>query len=196
MFLFYLIQMCAGASNSIYIFIFIYIVTFDRSTVNDLIAKWQSLYSRKRIQNQTLEQYTTVYIRNKLVPMWPDGWMKFHDIESHFMPSGKAKTKEPKKPTNEPKISKPSLSTVIESPPPVMPIVVDNFKDNNAIMTHNMEKKKSHAVKESTKSSKNANDKPTTHKTDKKHPIITPDRVAPMSLISLPSIDTHTSKLV
>lgn len=159
--------------------------------------KWQSLHAQKQIRDQTLEQYTTAYITDKLVPMWPNGWMKFNDIQSHFMP--KPKVKDPKKPATEMKTSKPLQPTIAPIAQPSIPIV-DNIKDNVVVMAHNTEKKKSHSHKDPTKSTKNANDKPTLPKTDKKHPqyqISAPDRPSMVpSLPSMPINDTFNSKTV
>lgn len=162
-----------------------------RSSVNKLILKWQSLYEQKQIRDQTLEQYTTAYITDKLVPMWPNGWMKFNDIQSHFMP--KPKVKDPKKPANDVKISKPLQSTapIVQASIPIV---------DNVVMVHNTEKKKSHSHKDPSKSIKNANDKPTLTKTDKKHPqyqISALDRPSMVtSLPSMPINDSFNSKTV
>lgn len=159
--------------------------------MNKLILKWQSLHAQKHIRDQTVEQYTTAYITDKLVPMWPNGWMKFNDIQSHFMP--KPKVKDPKKPANDVKTSKPLQSTapIVQ---PSIPIV------DNVVMSHNTEKKKSHSHKDLSKSNKNANDKPTLPKTDKKHPqyqISASDRPSMVpSLSSMPINDTFNSKTV
>ncbi|XP_055325031.1 yemanuclein isoform X2 [Sitodiplosis mosellana] len=167
-------------------------------SVNKLITKWQSLYAQKQIRDQTLEQYTTSYITDKLVPMWPDGWMKLNDIQSHCMP--KPKVKESKKPANEVKTSKP-LQPTAASAQPSLPI-----SDN--MIVHTTEKKKSH--KDPTKLIKNANEKPTIPKTDKKHPqhalsasdrsIISPllpmhisDAFITKSAVTKPSLDTLLS---
>lgn len=154
-----------------------------------------------------------VYIQNRMIPMWPDGWMKVNDIQSQCMPKEfgkdsakvKPKEKEPKKPTNEHKPVKPSMSTANSMP--AMPILVDSSKDN-PMMTHSVEKKKSHAAKESTKLVKN-NDKPATHKSDKKHPINPLDRIVPSvtatvcasasstaSMLLMPSLEAFNSKSV
>lgn len=169
---------------------FFFLRIFNRSSVNKLILKWQSLYAQKQIRDQTLEQYTTSYITDKLVPMWPDGWMKFNDIQSHFMP--KPKVKDPKvKPANDVKPSKPFQPTV--SAQPTLPIL-DTIKDS-VMMAHSVEKKKSHTHKDPSKLIKNANDKPTLPKTDKKHlqhPLSTPVS----SLLSLPMADAFNVKPV
>lgn len=146
--------------------------------MNKLLAKWQSLYNKKLIRDQTLEQYTTVYIQSKLVPMWPDGWMKVNDIQSHFMPSEKPPKKEPKKQINELKPSKPPSLPIIVNSAPVMPMVADILIDN-IMVPHN---KKSHVVEETSKPMKTNSDKPTAHKTEKKHPM-TPDPFAMLSPI-------------
>lgn len=137
--------------------------------MNKLLAKWQSLYNKKLIRDQTLEQYTTVYIQSKLVPMWPDGWMKVNDIQSHFMPSEKPPKKEPKKQINELKPSKPPSLPIVNSAP-VNSVVADILKDN-VMVTHNMKKKESHVVEETSKPMKTNSDKPTAHKTEKKYPM-------------------------
>lgn len=165
----------------------------NRSSVNKLITKWQSLYAQKQTRDQTLEQYTTSYITDKLVPMWPDGWMKFNDIQSHFMP--KPKVKDPKKPANEVKTSKPLKPTA--NAQPSLP-TVDTMKDG-VMMVHNAEKKKSHIQKDPSKLMKNANDKPTIPKTDKKHPqhpLSTPDRPMISSLLSMPMHEVLNPKPV
>lgn len=152
-----------------------------------LITQWQSLYTLKEIQDRTIDVYTTEYITHKLVPMWPDGWMKSNDILSNFMP--KPKVKEPKKPANEVKTSKPPQSTVIVQPP--LP-VLDSMNDN-VLMAQNAEKKKSHSHKDPLKLMKNANDKPPAlPKTDKKHlqhPLST-------SILSMPLTDGFNPKPV
>lgn len=147
--------------------------------MNNLITKWQSLYVQKQIRDQTLEQYTASYITDKLIPMWPNGWIKFNDIQSHFMP--KTKAKELKKPSNEIKSSK--------------PLQPSNASTSVAIVVENSDKKKTHTTKESLKPMKNANEKSTLLKTDK-HSLITPDRPVVPSLLSMPSGDTLSRKQV
>lgn len=104
--------------------------------------------------------------------MWPDGWMKVNDIHSHFMPSEKPPKKEPKKQINELKPSKPPSLPIVNSAL-VMPMVADNLKDN-VMVPHNMKKNQSHVVEETSKPMKTNSDKPTAHKTEKKH-LMTPD---------------------
>lgn len=160
--------------------------------MNELVGKWRSLYELKQIHNQTLEEYTTAYIKDKLVPMWPDGWMKVSDILSHFMP--KPKSKEVKKATNEMKTSKPahSASSVTAT---AIAMVVENR--DNPMMAHNIEKKKAQMVKDPVKLVKTANDKPSLLKTDKKHPLTSPSiRPAATSLLSTPKTDTFITKSV
>lgn len=135
------------------------------------------------------------YITDKLIPMWPPGWMKVHDIQSHFMPS-KLKEKDTKKVTSETKISKPSSQSiaVVASLPSVG---TDSIKDPT--MTHHHEKKKSHITKdrETLKSTKhNISDKQTLPKTDKKHSLNTSERPMTTSLLSMPISDAFSAKSV
>lgn len=183
-----------------------------------LVAKWQSLYDQRQIPAQTMEQYTDAYITDKLLPMWPQGWMKLSEIQSHFMP--KAKDKDGKKSSNEHKTSKLQHPTNIATP------YVENVKDGAMVTaaaaaiaaatatsvpgTHMAEKRKSHSVKESTKMPKYNHDK-TALKTDKKHhhntvattiiqvpaaTTMTTASVTATSLLSIPLGDSFSSKPV
>lgn len=158
-----------------------------RLSVNKLITKWQSLYAQKQIRDQTLEQYTAAYITDKLIPMWPLNWMRSNDILSHFLP--KAKDKEAKKLTSEPKTSK------LPHPTSNLPTPTDSFKDNTEKLA---EKRKSHIMKESSKFMKTINDKPTQPKTDKKHLHLhnSSDRPTPAPLQSMPMSDAFNPKSV
>ncbi|XP_031620313.1 yemanuclein-like isoform X2 [Contarinia nasturtii] len=159
-----------------------------RTKVNEVLRKWQFLYEQKQIRDQTREQYTMSYITDKLVPMWPDGWMKSNDIYNGFMP----KVKEPKKSLNDVKTTK--LIQPIANAQASIPLL-DNPKDGGLVV-QNTEKKKSQMQKDSTKLIKNTNDKPTLPKTDKKHNAITADRpaVSPASLLSMPIGDAFNPK--
>lgn len=181
-----------------------------------LLAKWQSLYDQRQIPAQTVEQYTDSYIADKLLPMWPTGWMKIPEIHSHLMP----KTKDVKKSSNEHKTSK-SQHPTINAPS----LNVETVKDETMMAAaavaaatasgaHNAEKRKSHSVKESAKMPKHNHDNTTLSKTDKKHHHITSDRsmatatttaigtiatttsAIATSLLSMPLGDTYSSKPV
>lgn len=105
------------------------------------------------------------YITDKLLPMWPDGWMKFNDIQSHFM-KPKEPRKDSKKSTSDTKTSK-SVHGVSGALSPLNLPFVDG-KDS-VIMVPSAENKKPHIQKDPIKIIKNANDKPTLPKTEKKH---------------------------
>lgn len=154
--------------------------------MNKLISKWRSLYVQKQIRDISLEQYTNSYITDKLVPMWPKGWMKYNDIHSHFM--SKIKAKELKKPSNDLKLSK-QLSTSNTSSS-----VTVSIENNSTIMA---DKKKIHISKESSKSIKVSNEKPITmHKTEKQHIIVPTERPIVSSVLSVPIGDTLNTKSV
>lgn len=167
-----------------------------------------------------MEQYTDAYISDKLLPMWPPGWMRISEIQSHFMP--KTKDKDGKKSSSEHKSSKPQLPISVPATGPSL--TVENTKDSTVVTvlgatavlgTHHAEKRKSHAVKESTKMPKYNHDKTTLSKTDKKHHHSTSDRamaspatimstapatttpsVTATSLLSMPLGDPYNSKTV
>lgn len=162
--------------------------------MHKLITKWQSLYVQKQIRDQTLEQYTMSYITDKLVPMWPDGWIKSNDIQSHVM--AKTKTKEPKKPTTDTKAAK--LASPMITPPMNSPATVikpsENIK-NSPMMGYTMDKKKSQVSKDPMKLAKTSGDKPSHQKTDKKH--LAPDRPAASSMMSsMPTINPYNAHSV
>lgn len=191
---------------------------FFRSDLPKLLAKWQSLYDQRQIPAQTIEQYTDAYITDKLLPMWPAGWMKIPEIQSHFMP--KTKDRDGKKSSSEHKTSK--------SPHPMATgpsLTAENVKDATMVTAamaanvvpgmHNAEKRKSHSVKEPTKMPKYNHDKITLSKTDKKHhhspsdrsilstsPTIVPPTppvsatATATSLLTMPLGDSYNSKPV
>lgn len=147
------------------------------------------MYDQKQIRDQTREQYTMSYITDKLIPMWPDGWMKFNDIHNGFMP----KVPKESKKSNDVKTSKSTQPTVSA---PTSSVLVDSIKDGGV---SNTEKKKSHIQKDSTKSTKTTNEKPTLPKTDKKHSAVSiTDRatIAAASLLSMPIGDGFNPKSV
>lgn len=164
-----------------------------------LLAKWQSLYDQRQISAQTLEQYTDAYITDKLLPMWPNSWMKISELQSQFIPKAKEKD-QVKKSTNEHKTSKSQhpMNNVTSA----LSLNVENMKGGTvlpipataaAALTPpgaytSGEKRKSHTMKESIKLPKHAHDKPTLSKTDKKHHHTTSDRsVAPTTMTTLTS---------
>lgn len=162
--------------------------------MNSLIAKYQSLYTQKQNRDQTLEQYTTSYIMDKLIPMWPLGWMKINDIQSHLM--GK-KERDTKKLTNEHKTSKPTSRLVSNATAAPLPLVTLNNMKDGSVTAHHVDKKKekSHITKDPSKLIKhNFSDKPTLPKTDKKQS--SSDRPMPPSLISMPTSDAFSVKSV
>lgn len=147
-----------------------------------------------------MEQYTDAYITDKLLHMWPPGWMKISEIQSHFMP--KAKDKDGKKSSSEHKSSKPQHAISMAATGPSL--TAENIKDITMVAavagttvpgTHNAEKRKSHAVKESSKMPKYNHDKATLPKTDKKHHHSTADRgmAAPSTIMSTTPATTTPS---
>lgn len=131
---------------------------------------------------------------DKLIPMWPLGWMKPNDIQSHLM--GK-KDKDTKKLTNEHKTAKPSSHSVSNATAAPLSLVTNSMKDGGAVMAHHADKKKekSHITKEPSKLPKhNFNDKPTLPKTDKKQS--SSDRPMPPSLIPMSTSDAFSAKSV
>lgn len=181
-----------------------------------LLLTWQSLYGQRQIPSQTIEEYKDAYITDKLLPMWPRNWMKISELQSHFMP--RTKDKDVKKSSNEHKPSK--SQHPVNNATSASSLNVENIKDitmvtASSVPTHVAEKKKSHAMKESTKMAKHVHDKTTLSKTDRKHHHSTSDRaiitampntmtpssiattsVVATSLLSMPPCDTYSSKPV
>lgn len=181
---------------------FVLIFFHFRSDVHKLLAKWDSLYDQRQIHAQNKQQYTDAYITDKLLPMWPSGWMKMSELQSQFL--SKPKEKDVKKSSNEHKMSKSqhpinnmasasslnaeilkaitTASAASAPPPSTQPIAAAATATTATTAAaipgiNNAEKRKSHTVKESTKMPKHhAHDKPTVSKTEKKHHHSTSDR--------------------
>lgn len=118
--------------------------------------------------SQTIDEDTEQYIKEKLLPMWPDGWMKSNDMYSHFSNLGKTKTKDSKKPSSvEQKVHK------TPQPSPIVPISIakepHDDKNVNDQLPINTDKSSSMSFKEhSSKSTRNPTEKFPTNKTEKK----------------------------
>lgn len=157
------------------------------------------MYDLKQIREPTLDLCTSTYINDKLIPMWPAGWMKAGDFQSAWH---KSKEKDTKRLSSCATLSSSSSSsstdhktskshytaaTALTPQSSAHPMIVDNFKES-AMIPMNADKKKSHTMKSSsTKLMKNVNDKPTLPtKTDKKHAHSTTDR---SQLLSMPLND-------
>lgn len=134
--------------------------------------------------SQTIDEDTEQYITEKLLPMWPDGWMKIVDINSHFSNLGKTKTKDSKKPTSiEQKVHK------TPQPSPIVPIPIANDSHDDRILNDqlpvNMDKSSSVSFKEhSSKSTRNPIEKFPTNKTEKKQHHDSPSDISASSPIT------------
>lgn len=145
---------------------------------------------------QTIDEDTDQYIKEKLIPMWPDGWLKSTDISSHFFNIGKTKTKDSKKPSSiEPKVHKTS------QPSPIVPISTVNDPYDEKIIDDqlplNTDKISSVSFKEHTlKSTRNPTEKFPTNKTEKKqHHDLSTDISASTPITSSPYLNPLSASL-
>lgn len=146
--------------------------------------------------SQTIDEDTGQYINETLLPMWPDGWMRFNDIHSHFSNLGKTKTKDSKKPLSiEQKVHK------TPQPSPIAPISTAKDPHDDKIVNDqlpvNMDKLSSVSFKEhSSKLTRNPNEKFSTHKTEKKqHHDLSSDISASTPITSSPYLNPVSTSL-
>lgn len=93
----------------------------------------QQIFKLERPREQSEEDYTKAYIRSKLVPIWPDGWMKCSSIQSEFLKNGLGKTKENKKPANASK----SADQATHPTPAASSAVKGHKLTADSVVTHN-----------------------------------------------------------
>lgn len=147
--------------------------------------------------SQTIDEDTGQYITEKLLPMWPDGWMKLIDIYSSFSNLGKTKTKDSKKPSSiEQKVHK------TPQPSPIVPISKVTHDDKivkivNDQLPINMDKSSSVSFKEhSSKSTRNPTEKFPMNKTEKKqHHDLSLDISASTPITSSPYLNPLSASL-
>lgn len=145
---------------------------------------------------QTIDEDTDQYIKEKLIPMWPDGWLKSTDISAHFFNIGKTKTKDSKKPASiEPKVHK----TLQPSPSVPTSTAIDPYDDKIVIdqLPLNTDKISSVSFKEhSSKSTRNPTEKFPTNKTEKKqHHDVSSDISASTPITSSPYLNPLSASL-
>lgn len=52
----------------------------SRQILYEIVQLIQDLYKVSKIKKETIDEYTTKYLKDHLVPLWPDGWIKLEDF--------------------------------------------------------------------------------------------------------------------
>lgn len=52
----------------------------SRQILNEIVQLIQDLYKISKVKKETIEEYTTKYLKDHLVPLWPEGWIKLEDF--------------------------------------------------------------------------------------------------------------------
>ncbi|CAH1726947.1 unnamed protein product [Chironomus riparius] len=52
----------------------------SRQILNEIVQLIQDLYKVSKVKKETIDEYTTKYLKDHLVPLWPEGWIKLEDF--------------------------------------------------------------------------------------------------------------------
>lgn len=77
-----------------------YVVSVNcRTTFHELVAKRKESYIVLQPRNKTSEEYLEAFLKENILILWPDGWMKFEELKKECFKSTNKKPKENKKPS-------------------------------------------------------------------------------------------------
>ncbi|XP_070493756.1 yemanuclein isoform X2 [Chironomus tepperi] len=52
----------------------------SRQILCEIVQLIQDLYKISKVKKETIDEYTTKYLKDHLVPLWPEGWIKLEDF--------------------------------------------------------------------------------------------------------------------
>lgn len=90
-----------------------------RNLINEIIVQRKHIFKALRLRNQTEEEFVDGYLKEKIVPIWPKGWMKLENLKKEFLNNSiNRKPKENKKPTNGSNATSSSMQKDVKSTQP------------------------------------------------------------------------------
>lgn len=57
-------------------------ILFSRSLVSNIIKIKEESYAVIQPRRQTMDEFIDTYLEEKIVPMWPTGWMRKDELRS------------------------------------------------------------------------------------------------------------------